>query len=134
MGRAGDSGAAGRVPPTEAELVAAETAVWEALRLGDRAADRALLAAEFLGVYPTGFIGRDDHVAELDDGPIVVDYEILETRCMPVAHDSALLAYRVRFRPTAMAEPVTWMVASIWRREGDGTLVNTFSQDTPVPQ
>lgn len=134
MGRAGDSGAAGSVPPTEAELVAAETAVWEALRLGDRAADRALLAEEFLGVYPTGFIGRDDHVAELDDGPIVVDYEILETRCLPVAHDSALLAYRVRFRPTAMAEPVTWMVASIWRREGDGTLVNTFSQDTPVPQ
>ena len=92
------------------------------------------LAEEFLGVYPTGFIGRDDHVAELDAGPIVVDYEILETRCLPVAHDSALLAYRVRFRPTAMAEPVTWMVASIWRREGDGTLVNTFSQDTPVPQ
>lgn len=134
MGSAGGTVAADRVPPTEAELVAAETAVWEALRLGDRAADRALLAEEFLGVYPTGFIGRDEHVAELDAGPIVAEYEILETRRLPAGLDSALLAYRVRFRPTAEEEPVTWMVSSIWRREADGSLVNTFSQDTPVTE
>ena len=121
-----------QVTPSEAEVLAAETAVWEALRSGDQEADRALLAEDFLGVYPTGFIGRDDHVAELDAGPIVVDYEILETRHLPVGPDAALLAYRVRFRPTAEAEPVTWMVSSLWRREPDGSLVNTFSQDTPV--
>ena len=92
-----------------------------------------LVAAEFLGVYPTGFIGREDHVAELDDGPIVHDYELLETRCLAVAEDSALLAYRVRFRPSEDGQPVTWMVSSLWRREPDGSLVNTFSQDTPVP-
>ena len=112
--------------------MAAETAVWEALRSGDRAADRALLAEDFLGVYPTGFIGRDDHVAELDGGPIVVDYDILEIRHLPVGEDAALVAYRVRFRAAAEAEPVTWMVSSIWRRVPDGSLVNTFSQDTPV--
>ena len=121
-----------QVTPSEAEVLAAETAVWEALRSGDQEADRALLAEDFLGVYPTGFIGRDDHVAELDAGPIVVDYEILETRHLPVGPDAALLAYRVRFRPTAEAEPVTWMVSSLWRREPDGSVVNTFSQDTPV--
>lgn len=120
--------------PGQEELIAAETTVWEALRAGDREADRALLAPEFLGVYPTGFITRDDHVAELDGGPIVYDYEILETRHLPVGTDSALLAYRVRFRPTEEAEPVTWMVSSIWRREADGSLVNTFSQDTPVAE
>lgn len=128
----GSAAAADRVPPTETEVVAAETAVWEALRSGDRTADRTLLAEEFLGVYPTGFIGRDDHVAELDGGPIVAEYEILETRHLPVAADASLLAYRVTFRPTAGGEPVTWMVSSIWRREPDGSLVNTFSQDTPV--
>jgi hypothetical protein len=119
---------------SEAELVAAETAVWEALRSGDRAADRALLAEGFLGVYPTGFIGREEHVAELDAGAIVHDFELLETRTMTVAEDSALLAYRVRFRPSAEAAPVTWMVSSIWRRDPDGSLVNTFSQDTPVAE
>ncbi|WP_226963739.1 nuclear transport factor 2 family protein [Nostocoides sp. F2B08] len=118
--------------PTEAELLAAETAVWEALRAGDRAADRALLAPDFLGVYPTGFVDRDDHVAELDEGPIVAEFDILETRTMATGQDSALIAYRVRFRPTADGEPLEWMVSSIWRREPDGSLVNTFSQDTPV--
>lgn len=119
--------------PTEAELIAAESAVWEALRAGDQDADRALLAPEFLGVYPTGFIGREDHVAELDDGPIVIDYEIETTRHLPVGADSALIAYRVVFRSREGHEPVTWMVSSLWRREPDGALVNTFSQDTPVP-
>jgi hypothetical protein len=121
-----------RRPPTEAELFAAETAVWEALRAGDKDADRSLLAPEFLGVYPTGFIGRDDHVAELDDGPTVAEFDILETRTMVTGQDAALIAYRVRFRATADGAPLEWMVTSIWRREPDGRLVNTFSQDTPV--
>ncbi|MFN2319242.1 MAG: DUF4440 domain-containing protein [Dermatophilaceae bacterium] len=120
--------------PTETELIAAETAVWEALRAGDKETDRALLAPEFVGVYPTGFITRDDHVAELDGGPIVNAYEILETRYLPVGTDSALLAYRVFFRPTEEAEPVAWMVSSIWRRKAEGSLVNTFSQDTPAAE
>ena len=106
--------------------------MWEALRTADRERDRALLAPEFLGVYPTGFVTREHHVAELERGPIVFDYEILETRHMPAGPGSALLAYRVRFRPAEDAEPVTWMVTSLWRREPDGSLANTFSQDTPA--
>lgn len=106
--------------------------MWEALRAGDQMADRALLSADFLGVYPTGFIDREDHVAELDDGPTVAEYDLLETRTMVTGQDFALIAYRVRFRATAGGEPLEWMVSSIWRREPDGSLVNTFSQDTPV--
>lgn len=121
-----------RRPPTDAELLAAETAVWEALRAGDQEADRALLAPDFLGVYPTGFIGRDDHVAELADGPTVAEFDILATHTMVTGQDCALIAYRVRFSSTAGGEPLEWMVSSIWRREPDGSLVNTFSQDTPV--
>jgi hypothetical protein len=120
-------------PPDAAELLAAETAVWEALRTADQAADRRLLAPDFLGVYPTGFVDREHHVAELDDGPTVAEFDLVETRTMVTGPDSALIAYRVRFRATANGEPVTWMVSSIWRREPDGSLVNTFSQDTPVP-
>lgn len=117
--------------PSEAELLAAETAVWEALRAGDQAADHALLAEDFLGVYPTGFVTREDHVAELDDGPTVAAFTILETRTMVTGEDSALIAYRVRFRAPEGAEPITWMVSSLWRRTADGSLVNVFSQDTP---
>ena len=119
------------MPPSEAELLAAETAVWEALRAGDQAADHALLAEDFLGVYPTGFVTREDHVAELEDGPTVAAFTILETRTMVTGEDSALIAYRVRFRAPEGAEPITWMVSSLWRRTADGSLVNVFSQDTP---
>lgn len=119
-------------PPSDAELLAVETAVWEALRSGDGDADRALLAPDFLGVYSTGFVDRDDHVAELDDGPTVAEFDILATRTMVTGRDSALIAYRVRFRATVGGEPLEWMVSSIWRREPDGSLVNIFSQDTPV--
>lgn len=119
-------------PPSHEALLAAETAVWEALRDGDQDRDRSLLAPDFLGVYPTGFVSRDDHVAELDDGPTVRDFEILEHRGMVTGLDSALIAYRVRFTPPTTTEPITWMVSSIWRREPDGSLVNTFSQDTPA--
>ena len=118
-------------PPSPDELLSAETAVWEALRAGDQAADHALLAEDFLGVYPTGFVTREDHVAELDDGPTVAAFTILETRTMVTGEDSALIAYRVRFRAPEGAEPITWMVSSLWRRTSDGSLVNVFSQDTP---
>lgn len=117
---------------SEADLLAAETSVWEALRSGDQARDQALLAPEFLGVYPSGFVSRREHVAELDAGPIVHDFEIVETRHLPAGPGFALIAYRVRFRPAADAEPVSWMVSSLWRRERDGSLVNIFSQDSPV--
>ena len=121
-------------PPSDAELLAAETAVWEALRAGDQEADRALLAPEFLGVYPIGFVDRDDHVAELDDGPTVAEFDVLATRTMVTGQDCALIAYRVRFRATADGAPLEWMVSSIWRREPDGSHVNTFSPDHPVEE
>ena len=43
------------------ELLTLEHKVWAALMQGDAAADAALLLPEFLGIYPTGFAGRDDH-------------------------------------------------------------------------
>src|SRR5690606_14487082 len=57
-----------------AELIACETAVWQALVSGDAEADRAALAADFLGVYPDGFAGRDAHAAQLSGGPTVTGF------------------------------------------------------------
>jgi hypothetical protein len=39
-------------------LLALETKVWEALQRGDAEQDRALLSADFIGVYPSGFADR----------------------------------------------------------------------------
>lgn len=114
-----------------AELIALETSVWEALREGNEAADRALLAADFLGVYPTGFADRGDHAGQLDDGPTVAEYAIAEPRAIEISDDHALLAYRAEYRRPGSNETESMYVSSLWSRR-DGRWINVFSQDTPV--
>lgn len=117
-----------------AELLDLEAAVWQALVAGDTGADRRLLAPGFLGVYPTGFAGRDEHVGQVAAGPTVADYELGDARVLPLGPEHALLVYRARYRrPTAAGpgEPEVMYVSSLWQRDGDGWL-NVFSQDTPA--
>lgn len=113
-------------------LMALERAVWEALVRGDAAADRALLAADFLGVDPDGCSGRDDHARRLAGGPAVAWFAIRDARAVDVAPGAALLAYRAEYRrPGGASEPEAMYVTSLWQQRA-GTWVNTFSQDTPV--
>ncbi len=114
-------------------LISLETDVWDALVRGDAAADRALLAPDFLGVYPTGFAGRDDHADQLESGPSVDTYTITDARVVEVAVDTKLLSYRADYRrPGAMPGPMASMyVSSLWTMRDD-RWVNVFSQDTPV--
>ena len=112
------------------ELVALETQVWDALVAGDTAADAALLAADFVGVYPTGFAGRDDHVGQLAGGSTVAAYTIEQPRLIPAGDDAVLLAYRATFRRAGHGAPESMYVSSLWCRR-DGRWLNTFSQDTP---
>ncbi|MCC5970966.1 MAG: nuclear transport factor 2 family protein [Pararhodobacter sp.] len=113
------------------ELIACETAVWEALVTGDAAADAAALSADFLGVYPDGFAGRDSHTGQLSNGPTVASYQLSEARVMPLGPDHALLAYRASFVRTGRERREGMFVSSIWRRCDDGW-TNIFSQDTPA--
>lgn len=112
-------------------VLASERAVWDALVAGDAATDAALLAPEFLGVYPTGFAGRADHVAQLAVGPTVAAYALSDVRLVPLGPDHALLAYRADYTRAGGAGPEAMFVSSIWRRLGPGW-INIFSQDTPV--
>ena len=113
------------------ELVELETAVWQALVDGDRAADERLLAENFLGVYPTGFAGRDDHCHQLAAGPTVRRFELSQQQMLVVSDTAVLLAYRaVYWRVNEGAPPESMYVSSLWCR-GDGSWVNVFSQDTP---
>jgi hypothetical protein len=117
-----------------ATFVDLETRVWEALRCGDAEADRRLLAEDFLGVYPTGFAGRSDHVGELSDGPTVAEYQLYDTRIKVVSPDDVLLAYRADWHRLVAGEPgdrESMYVSSLWSRRA-GTWINVFSQDCPV--
>jgi hypothetical protein len=113
------------------QLVELETQVWRALVDGDPAADQRLLSHDFVGVYPTGFAGRDEHVAQIAHQPTVARFEITEPRAFAVAEDAWMLMYRaVSVRPGADAVEESMYVSSLWCRRGD-RWVNVFSQDTP---
>lgn len=112
-------------------ILTCERAVWEALCLGDAAADLAALAPDFLGVYPDGFSGRDAHAAPLADGPSVARYTISEVRVIPLGPDHALIAYLARYLRTRGVAEEAMYVSSVWRRSGAGW-INVFSQDTPA--
>jgi hypothetical protein len=112
------------------QFIRLESEVWKALATGDGEADGRLLSDDFLGVYTVGFADRGAHVAQLADGPTVIDYSLSETRLMALSDDMALLAYRAQFRRTGEEHAESVLISSIWQ-ERQGRWVNIFSQDTP---
>ncbi|MCE8514466.1 nuclear transport factor 2 family protein [Ruegeria pomeroyi] len=113
-------------------LLECETRVWQALVAGDAAADIAALDPSFLGVYPDGFAGRDDHVAQLADGPTVARFTLSQARVLELAPGCAVLSYSARYRRVGRKADEEMYVSSIWRRHGEGGWRNLFSQDTPA--
>ncbi|MEM6663581.1 MAG: nuclear transport factor 2 family protein [Pseudomonadota bacterium] len=110
-------------------LMDLEEQVWTALETGDAAADESLLSPDFLGIYPTGFAGRDDHSGQLADGPTVAWHQISGARAMALSPEVALLAYRADFARSANGPAEVMYVSSIWRK-APGGWTNIFSQDT----
>lgn len=113
-----------------ATLLAQEHQVWAALVAGDAAADGALLADDFLGLYPDGYAGRADHAAQLASGPTVAEYRLSETRARWLTDGLGLLCYLAEYRRPGGVEWERMWVSSIWRQAGAAWL-NVFSQDTP---
>ncbi len=114
-----------------AQITAQEERVWDALKTGDKAADDALLCDHFLGVYPDGFAGKSDHAGQLDEGPTIADYTMLENRLIVLGPDHALLSYLAVFRRSGKTHTERMYVSSVWQRRGTGW-INLFSQDTPA--
>lgn len=117
-------------------FVALETEVWQALVDGDAEADTRLLSADFVGVYPSGFATRDDHVGQLDEAPSVASFGLSDTRILRITDDAVMFSYRADFtrlpaKTEATGATYVWYVSSLWCRR-DGRWVNTFSQDTPA--
>jgi hypothetical protein len=115
-------------------LLALETKVWEALQRGDAEQDRALLSADFIGVYPSGFADRAAHAGMLHDGPTVAEFELHEPRLMALSDDHVLLCYRAdwrRMRDGGPGDPESMYISSLWSRRASAWQ-NVFSQDTPA--
>ncbi len=108
-----------------------ESAVWQALVDGDRAADEALLAERFLGVYPTGFADRSQHGQQLADGPSMAEYSILSPSVQEITDGDLLLSYEAQYRTTPDGELERMFVSSLWSKRQERWL-NVFSQDTPA--
>jgi hypothetical protein len=111
-----------------------ERKVWDALVEGDAEADIELLAEDFLGVYPTGFAVRSDHVEQLADGPSVSAYQLSEPRKLDISDRAVILSYRAEFQRASGAGEgrlEVMYVSSLWCQRDD-RWINTFSQDTPA--
>jgi len=112
-------------------FLALEARVWQALVDGDAAADAALLTADFLGVYPSGFATRADHAGNLADGASMAGFALDRARLRMLGPDAALLSYRATFRRAGGPGEEIMYISSLWERCGD-RWANSFSQDTPA--
>ena len=116
------------------QILKLETEVWEALRTGDSRRDSLMLSDDFLGVYPTGFANKTEHVSQLKDGPTVLSYKFIDPRIVVLGEKRVLLAYKaiwVRLKNSAPQPCEAMFVSSVWEYRADRWL-NTFSQDTPA--
>ncbi|WP_170514775.1 nuclear transport factor 2 family protein [Ruegeria atlantica] len=120
-----------KTAPSLAEILELEKQVWTALVEGNASADRALLSADFLGVYPTGFANRDDHVGQFADAPTMSRYELSETKLRVLNADIVLLSYRADYQRPDSDAWGAMLISSLWERRHD-VWVNSFSQDTPL--
>jgi hypothetical protein len=111
-----------------AKLKPYEIKVWEALVLGNKQADVTLLDQSFLGVYPTGFAGKAEHMQQLDNGPTIESYELSAFKVLHLSSDCGLLSYRADFIKKHQTLYEAMYVSSIWQRRGEGW-INLFSQD-----
>ena len=108
-------------------FVGLETQMWEALVRGDGAADRELLSQDFLGVYPTGFADRDQHVDALADGPTMSAYTLSDARLTRICEDTVLLSYRADCTSAGRESTQTMFISSVWARR-DGRWLNTSAR------
>lgn len=95
------------------ELVEYEKRVWQALVAGDQKSDAELLDDEFLGVYPSGYASKQDHVDQLAGGPSIASFNLSDFRVIELGNDHAILSYQADYIRFNARISETVMVSSI---------------------
>lgn len=116
------------------QILKLETEVWEALRTGDSRRDSLMLSDDFLGVYPTGFANKAEHVGQLKNGPTVLSYELTGPQIVVLGENRVLLTYKaiwIRLKDRLAQPREVMFVSSVWEYRAERWF-NTFSQDTPA--
>lgn len=113
-------------------FISLEKQVWEALKNGDIEADSALLSDDLLGVYESGFSTKEDHLAQLQAGPIVSDYRIKHAQMLLLGPKIVSITYSatVSFvKREVQSSEHLYFITSLWAYRKN-KWVNIFSQDT----
>ena len=130
-------------PLTEAEAIAKERAVWDALKAKDFVAFETMLATDYLEVLPDGVNDRAGTLTDVKDLEIT-DVTFSDWRMIPLDKDAALLIYSAtikgKFKGQAFPEG-PYRNASGWvNRAGkwqafyyQETLAQTTPATTPSP-
>ena len=130
-------------PLTEAEAIAKERAVWDALKAKDFVAFEKMLTTDYLEVLPDGVNDKAGTLTDVKDLEIA-DLTFSDWRLIPLDKDAALLIYNAtikgKFKGAAFPEG-PYRNASGWvNRDGkwqafyyQETLVQTTPPTTPSP-
>lgn len=114
------------------KILELEKQVWDALVSGDQAADSLLLSDDFLGVYTSGFEGKEDHSGQLASGPSIHKYHLSSVTMKTLSLEVVLISYRADYSRHPIGENNSnevMYISSIWQNFS-GRWLNIFSQDT----
>ena len=130
-------------PLTEAEAIAKERVVWDALKAKDFVAFEKMLATDYLEVLPDGVNDRAGTLTDVKDLTIS-DVTFSDWRMIPLDKDAALLLYSATIKGTFKGQPFPegpYRNTSGWvNRDGkwqafyyQETLAQTAPATTPSP-
>lgn len=119
--------------PRLEEFIALEKEIWEAFRTGDMKRDANMLSDDFLGIYTDGNLNKQGHYLQLENGPMVVQYEFKNEAVSVLPDGQVELSYRAHWVRVGgdLEKPEVMDVWSKWKSI-DGQWKNTESRDVPV--
>jgi hypothetical protein len=113
-------------------FIALEKQVWETLRNGAIEAASALLSDDFIGVDESGLSTKEDHLAQLQSGPIISDYKIKHAQLLQFGPKIVSLTYSATasfLKREVQGTQHLYFITSLWTYR-DNKWINIFSQDT----
>jgi hypothetical protein len=119
--------------PSQADMIAKETAAWETLKKKDLVAFADLLASNYVEVTAEKVYDKTGIVADVKDFNIT-DATFSDWKMMPIDNDAVILTYQTTLKATykgADVPPGPYRSAAVWVNR-DGKWSALYFQQTPV--